>query len=118
MNDEFCSCNVIHREILAKVAPFMPDENMFENLAQFFKMFADKTRLKILKALSLSEMCVCDISALLNMNQSAVSHQLRLLKQLRLVKTRKAGKVVYYSLNDSHVETILQMGIQHILEQD
>ena len=92
------------------------DENLYD-LAEFFKVFGDTTRIKILYVLFQAELCVCDIAALLGMTQSAISHQLRVLKQARLVKYRKDGKVVYYSLDDEHVQTIFNMGFAHIVER-
>jgi ArsR family transcriptional regulator len=94
----------------------MPAEELTGDAADFFKAFADKTRLRILCALSLHELCVCDIAELLGMTQSAISHQLRFLKQGRLVKNRKDGKTVYYSLNDNHISSILAQGLEHIQE--
>jgi len=112
-----CDCTVIHEDVVQTVRSQMPnDEDLFE-LAEFFKVFGDTTRIKILTALSTSELCVCDLAVLLNMTQSAVSHQLRLLKQARIVKYRKAGKIVYYSLDDAHVDTILAQGHQHLAEE-
>lgn len=113
---ESCNCDVIHEEIVNKVKETMPEEEMLYDLAEFFKVFGDSTRIKILWALEESEMCVCDIACLLNMTQSAISHQLRVLKQANLVKFRKEGKVVYYSLNDDHVKQILEQGLIHINE--
>ena len=94
----------------------MPDEEQLLNLAEFYKVFGDSTRIKILYVLSQSEMCVCDIATLLQMGQSAISHQLRMLKQMRLVKFRRDGKTVFYSLADGHIETILAQGMEHIEE--
>lgn len=116
-NVESCSCSVIHEEIISKVRVTMPDEETLYDLAELFKVFGDTTRIKILCALFESEMCVCDIAALLNMNQSAISHQLRVLKQTRLVKYRKEGKVVYYSLDDEHIKQIFDQGLVHINEK-
>jgi len=113
---ERCNCDVIHVEIVNKVKETMPKEEMLYDLAEFYKVFGDSTRIKILWALEESEMCVCDIACLLNMTQSAISHQLRVLKQANLVKFRKEGKVVYYSLNDDHVKQILEQGLIHINE--
>ena len=93
------------------------NEIEIKKMAEFFKVFGDTTRIKVLSALSVSELCVCDLAVLLNMTQSAVSHQLRLLKQARIVKYRKAGKIVYYSLDDAHVNTILAQGHQHLAEE-
>ncbi|HIW58173.1 MAG TPA: metalloregulator ArsR/SmtB family transcription factor [Firmicutes bacterium] len=94
----------------------MPDDETLYDLAELFKIFGDATRVKILCALFTNEMCVCDMAALLGVTQSAVSHQLRALKQARLVKFRKEGKVVYYSLADDHVKTIFDQGLTHINE--
>jgi Predicted transcriptional regulators len=112
-----CDCNVIHEDIVNMVKEKMPDEENLYDLAELFKVFGDSTRIRILWALAESEMCVCDISILLNMTQSAISHQLRVLKQARLVKHRKDGKVVYYSLDDAHVKQIFDQGLVHISEQ-
>ncbi|MDP4120440.1 MAG: metalloregulator ArsR/SmtB family transcription factor [Bacillota bacterium] len=114
---ERCTCNIIHKEVVENVRTKMPDEEVLYSLADLFKIFSDSTRIRILYALFESEMCVCDISALLNMTVSAVSHQLRLLKQGRLVKNRKDGKIVYYSLDDIHVKQIFQQGLIHINEK-
>ena len=95
----------------------MPAEEITTAASDFFKAFSDKTRLRILAALVVSaELCVCDIASLLNMSQSAISHQLRFLKQARLVKSRKNGKTVYYALCDDHIQTILAQGIAHVQE--
>lgn len=94
----------------------MPDEDELYDLAEIFKVFGDSTRIKILYVLFESEMCVCDIAQLLNMNQSAISHQLKILKQSRLVKSRREGKAVFYSLADGHVRTIINQGLEHIEE--
>lgn len=114
---ERCNCNVIHEDIVASVSKKMPAEESLYDLAELFKVFGDTTRIKILWALAESEMCVCDIAALLNMTQSAISHQLRVLKGARLVKNRKDGKIVYYTLDDHHVKDIFEQGITHINEQ-
>ena len=107
---------IVHKEVVFEVGKKMPpDEHLYE-LADFFKVFGDTTRIKILCALISSEMCVCDLSVLLKMNQSAISHQLRVLKQANLVKYRKEGKAVYYSLKDEHVEAIFQQGFIHLNE--
>ncbi|MCR6544280.1 metalloregulator ArsR/SmtB family transcription factor [Dehalobacterium formicoaceticum] len=95
----------------------MPQEEILIDLAELFKIFGDSTRIKIICALFTSEMCVCDIAALLEMNQSAISHQLRILKQARLVKYRREGKVVYYSLDDEHVQRIFDCGLVHLNHQ-
>lgn len=111
-----CTCTIIHEEVVNKVRVQMPQEEILYDLAELFKVFGDTTRIKIICALFESEMCVCDIAALLNMNQSAISHQLRVLKQTRLVKHRKDGKVVYYSLDDEHIKQIFDLGLIHIKE--
>jgi len=113
---EKCSCDVIHEDVVQKVEKNMPQEERLADLAELFKVFGDLTRIKILWALEESEMCVCDIAALLNMTQSAISHQLRVLKQAKLVKNRKEGKVVYYSLKDEHIKQIFTQGLTHIYE--
>ena len=95
----------------------LPEEELLYDLGDFFKILGDSTRIKILSALFQSEMCVCDIAALLGMTQSAISHQLRVLKQGRLVKHRKEGKVVYYSLDDDHIKHIVDQGLTHISEK-
>jgi DNA-binding transcriptional ArsR family regulator len=102
--------------VVDKVKKELIDEDRSKNLADFFKVFGDPTRIKILNALSLNEMCVCDIAYLLEMKQSAVSHQLRVLRGARLVKYRKEGKSVYYSLDDKHVQNIIKQGLDHIME--
>jgi ArsR family transcriptional regulator len=111
-----CDCNVIHKDVVDKVRERMPEEEQLYDLAELFKVFGDTTRIRILWALAESPMCVCDIATLLNMKQSAISHQLRVLKQARLVKYRRDGKVVYYSLDDEHVQQIFDQGINHISE--
>jgi transcriptional regulator, ArsR family len=103
---EKCDCDVIHEDVVNQVKEKMPQEETLYDLAELFKVFGDTTRIKILWALDEAEMCVCDIAVLLNMTQSAISHQLRVLKQANLVKNRREGKVVYYSLNDEHVKQI------------
>lgn len=114
---ETCACTTIHNDVIQKVRDAMPQEEMLYDLAELFKVFGDTTRIKILCALFEAEMCVCDIASLLNMTQSAISHQLRVLKQARLVKYRKEGKVVYYSLDDSHIKSIFDQGLLHISER-
>jgi len=94
----------------------MPQSQLLADLSEFYKLFADGTRLRILAALGISELCVCDLSTLLDMKQPAVSHQLRILKQARAVKARREGKVVYYSLVDAHIRNVLQVGIEHLSE--
>lgn len=109
-----CNCNIIHEDVVVKVRGVMPEEERLYDLAELFRVLGDTTRVKILYALFHEVMCVCDIAALLGMNQSAISHQLRVLKQARLVKFKKEGKIVYYSLDDEHVKNIFQQGFEHI----
>ena len=104
----------IHPELVEEVGKKMLSAEEFADMSLLFKMFADPTRLKILKALFESEMCVGDLAALLNMSHSAVSHQLSSLKKTRLIRSRKEGKVVYYSLNDDHIEDIFVKALVHI----
>ena len=111
-----CKCEEEHEYIIDEVRQVMPQDEMLYDLAELFKVFGDTTRIKILYALFSKEMCVCDISDLLGMTHSAISHQLRVLKQARLVKFRKEGKVVYYSLDDSHISQIFDCGLSHIQE--
>ena len=113
-----CNCEVIHEEIVNGVRAKMPQEETLYDLAELFKNFGDSTRIKILWALDESEMCVCDLAVLLNMTQSAISHQLRVLKQADLVKNRKEGKIVFYSLIDKHVKQIFDQGLIHITEDN
>ncbi len=113
---ECCEFLSIHEDIIQKVQEQMPDEEVLYDLAELYKVFGDSTRMKIMYVLFASEMCVCDIAQLLNMSQSAISHQLRVLKQSKLVKARREGKVVFYSLADDHVRTIVDQGMEHILE--
>lgn len=114
---ESCNCTIIHEDVVNKVKSCIPKEETLFDLSELFKVLGDSTRIKILCALLQAEMCVCDIAALLNMTQSAISHQLRVLKGARLVKHRKEGKVVYYSLEDEHVKSIFDQGLVHIAEK-
>jgi ArsR family transcriptional regulator, lead/cadmium/zinc/bismuth-responsive transcriptional repressor len=111
-----CDCNVIHEEVVERVRGKMHPEEMLYDLAELFKVFGDSTRIKIIWALFEEEMCVCDIAYLLNMTQSAISHQLRVLKQARLVKPRRDGKIIFYSLDDQHIGEIFNQGLNHINE--
>ena len=105
-----------HEDVIAKVNEKMPDDETLYDLADLFRIFADSTRIKILYVLFESEMCVYDIAQLLNMTQSAISHQLRALKNVRLVEARREGKTILYSLADGHVRTIIDQGMEHIGE--
>lgn len=113
---EVCRDDVIHEDVVQDVMEKQLPASTILELQQFFKVFADETRLKVIEALSYHDLCVCDISCLLKMSQSSISHQLRLLRDLNLVKTKKEGKVVYYSLADHHILQIFQMGCTHIEE--
>ncbi len=111
-----CDTEEIHEELLKIVDETMPDETELDSLAELFKVFGDPTRIRILFVLFETEVCVCDLARALNMTQSAVSHQLRILKQSRLVKNRREGKSMFYSLADDHVRTMIAQGREHILE--
>jgi ArsR family transcriptional regulator len=113
---ELPSCNVLHAVTVQKVSKQMPSEAVLEDLAGFFKLFSDKTRVGILWALSLSEMCVCDLAMLLKMKQPAISQHLKSLRQMRIVRTRREGKVIFYALDDDHICAVLNAGLQHIDE--
>ncbi|MGL5633795.1 MAG: ArsR/SmtB family transcription factor [Sarcina sp.] len=113
---EKCEDNTIHKDVVSNVKSKLPAEETLYDLAELFKVFGDSTRIKILCSLFEAEMCVCDIATTLGMSQSAVSHQLRVLKNARLVKFRRDGKVVYYSLDDMHVKQIFDQGLNHITE--
>lgn len=113
---ECCEEHCIHGDVIERVRAKLPDVEELYDLAEFFKVFGDTTRIRILYVLFEAEMCVCDIAEMLNMTASAISHQLRLLKQSRLVKSRRDGKTIYYSLADDHVRSIIDMGREHIEE--
>jgi ArsR family transcriptional regulator len=110
------ACNVLHAVTVKNVSERMPPETVLENLAGFFKLFSDKTRIGILWALSYSEMCVCDLAMLLKMKQPAISQHLKNLRQMRIVRTRREGKVIYYALDDAHIGSVLNTGLRHIAE--
>jgi len=116
MSDEFCDCNITHKERIEVVRSKLPQEEILYDLAELFKVFGDTTRIKIISALLETELCVCDIAELLHMSPSSISHQLRVLRQARLVKPRKEGKVVFYSLDDDHIKHLFDQGLEHILE--
>jgi len=111
-----CEFMHVHDEVVEKVRESMPDEELLYDLAELYKVFGDSTRIRILYVLFEAEMCVCDIAQLLNMSMSAISHQLRVLKQSRLVKFRRDGKTVFYSLADDHVRSIINQGLEHVEE--
>lgn len=112
-----CDCDVIHADVVNTVKEKMESDEALYDLADFFKVLGDSTRVKILSALDHSEMCVCDLAVLLNMTKSAISHQLRALKQANLVKFRRAGRMLYYSLSDEHIRDIVEKGMEHIQEK-
>lgn len=114
--EECCDETKVHNDIVNNVSPDMPDDETLYDLAELFKVFGDTTRIRILYTLFKSEMCVCDIAEILDMTQSAISHQLRVLKQAKLVKSRRDGKQIFYSLDDGHIASIIKMGIEHIME--
>ncbi len=113
---ELCETEEIHEELLEKVYANMPEETELYDLAELFKIFSDSSRIRILFVLFEAEVCVCDLAKMLQMSQSAVSHQLRILKQSKLVKSRREGKSIFYSLADDHVRTIIAQGRDHIEE--
>lgn len=113
---DVCTTKGIHLKTVRHVSNKMPDTVELDELAELFKLFGDRTRIAILWALSESEMCVCDLCALLEMKQPAVSHQLKNLKQARVVKSRRDGKVIYYALDDDHIRKLLNLGMEHIQE--
>ena len=116
MEEYFVECNILHEDAVKKVKQKMPEDGFIYDLAELFKVFADSTRMKIIYALLEEELCVCDIANIVGTTQSAISHQLRLLKQSKLVKTRREGKLIYYSLKDEHVKKIFKIGCEHIEE--
>lgn len=113
---ECCDFYQVHEKVVEAVHERIPDEDILYDLAELFKVFGDSTRIRILFVLFEAEVCVCDLAEALNMTQSAISHQLKILKQSRLVKNRREGKSVFYSLADGHVRTIIAQGIEHIGE--
>ena len=116
LNDEKCEVTLIHEDNVKKAINELPDDELISDLSDMFKIFGDQTRVKILMALESGELCVCDIAAVMNMSQSAISHQLRVLKQSNIVKTRREGKVVYYSISDDHVKEIFDIAMVHVQE--
>jgi ArsR family transcriptional regulator len=116
MEELTCGENKVHQDVIEKVLKSMPDETKLYEAAELLKVFGDPTRLRIISVLSRSEMCVCDIASLLGMTQSAISHQLRVLKQARLVNARRDGKTIYYSLCDDHVQKIFCFAMEHVME--
>ncbi|MGG0185863.1 ArsR/SmtB family transcription factor [Bacillus rhizoplanae] len=116
--EETCLQNVIHQEIVEQVQQTIPQDDSLSQVAELFKVLGDRTRTRILHVLFEAELCVCDLAYLLGMTQSSISHQLRVLKQAKLVKNRKEGKVVYYSLADDHVIRIFEQAFEHVNEEE
>lgn len=114
---ELCENNEVHAELVKQVNDTLPEESQLYDLAELFKTFGDSTRIRILFVLFEAEVCVCDIAEALHMTQSAISHQLKILKQNKLIKSRREGKSIFYSLADDHVKTIIAQGMDHILEE-
>lgn len=114
---ECCEDDVVHTNAIERVRAAMPDEDTLYETAELFKVFGDSTRTRILSALFVEELCVCDIAELLSMTKSAVSHQLRILRQTKVVKSRRSGKEVFYSLDDEHIAKIYGMAIEHLNEK-
>ena len=113
-NEFTCDCNIIHEEVVNKVLQKMPNEDIFNHLADLFKLIGDTTRCRILFALDESEMCVCDLANVLNMTKSSISHQLAVLRISGVVKCRRSGKEVYYTLDDEHIVKLFEIGLEHI----
>ncbi len=113
-NEFSCDCNVIHEEVVRRTKRKMPKENTFNKLSELFKIFGDATRTKILFALYQNEMCVCDIANVLGMSKSSISHQLGTMRRMNIVKCRRDGKEVYYSLEDEHIKELFEVGLEHI----
>lgn len=112
---EQCECNQVHEDVVQRVRDAMPSDELLADAAELFKVFGDSTRTRILSALFEAELCVCDIASLLSMTKSAVSHQLRILRQTKIVKNRKSGKEVYYSLDDGHIAQIYKTALEHLM---
>ena len=115
--EEMCQESCVHAQVLERVKTNMPDDETLCDVAEIFKVFGDVTRTKILSALFEAELCVCDISEIVKMSPSAVSHQLRILRQTNIVKSRRQGKEVYYSLDDEHISKIYRMALDHLKEE-
>lgn len=114
---EQCEVTAVHPDVVAQVRAALPDEDTLYDLAELFKVFGDSTRTRILSALSCRELCVCDLSELLGMTKSAVSHQLRILRQTKLVRARRQGREVRYALDDDHVSEIFRLALTHLQEE-
>ena len=116
MKEYDCCNNIIHKDNVNLAKKKMLDEDIISQVSNLYKVFSDETRLKILNSLLETELCVCDISAVLEMSHSSISHQLKILRDMKLVKTRKVGKSVYYSLIDDHIFKIIKIGVEHVNE--
>ena len=113
-NEFICDCNIIHQDVVKNTLRKMPEDDLFNKLAEFFKILGDTTRAKILFALDQNEMCVCDIANVLGMSKSSISHQLGTLRRMSIVKCTRVGKEVYYTIDDDHVKGLFELGIEHI----
>lgn len=116
-NKKGCDCNLLHKDAVESTLKNMPSDEILLEMADFYKALSDSTRIKIMAALSQNELCVCDISSILNMTKSAISHQLQNLKEMNLIKSRKQGKEVFYSLADRHIEEVFDVSMEHVLEE-
>ena len=116
--NDCCDDDVVHSGAVERVKAAMPDEDMLYDAAELFKVFGDSTRTRILAALFIEELCVCDIAEILGMTKSAVSHQLRTLRQTKIVKARRSGKEIFYSLDDDHISRIYKTAMEHLREND
>lgn len=112
-----CDCEIIHEDLVEKARQAMVSEDILLMMADFYRALSDSTRIKIIDLLEKNELCVCDISALLNMTKSAVSHQLKNLKEMNLIKCRRSGKQVWYSLADRHVKEVFDISMEHVMEE-
>ncbi len=112
-----CDCFCLHEKVVEATRKSMPNEELLLDMADFYKALSDSTRIKIIASLAQNELCVCDISVLLNMTKSAISHQLQNLKEMNLIKSRKQGKEVFYSLADKHVQEVFNISMEHVLEE-
>lgn len=117
-NNYVCDCNIIHQDTVADAKHAMPNNSILQNLTTFYKLLGDQTRTKICFALETRELCVCDLANVLSMTKSSISHQLRLLKEHHIVKSRNAGKEVYYTLDDNHVRELFRLSLTHIKHQE
>lgn len=115
-NELVCDCDILHEDIVKVAKENMQTEEILLDIADFYKALSDSTRIKIIDLLDRQELCVCDISYILNMTKSAVSHQLKYLREMKLIKSRKEGKVVWYSLADEHVKSVFDISLEHVKE--